>query len=106
MLRIWARVRAPLPDQPLAHATLLTYLSDYGPVVAAHVPINAQVGTGIHVSLNHSVWFHRPIRMDDDRVRIDYHAISNAASRGFVRTQSGSLVATFTQEVRIRPSAQ
>jgi acyl-CoA thioesterase II len=103
--RLWVRTRGPLPDDPLVHAALLAYISDLRPVIAAYVPIRVPFGVGTFSSLDHAMWFHRPVRMDE-WVLIDYHVISNAVSRSLVQgrayAQDGSLVASFNQEVLIR----
>jgi acyl-CoA thioesterase II len=103
--RFWARTRAALPDDPLLHAAVLAYISDFGPVMAAYAPLAAPFLAGVFGSLDHAIWFHRPVRMDE-WVLFDYYAISNARSRGLVQglayTRTGTLVASFTQEVLIR----
>ncbi len=59
--RVWARSTIALPDDRLLHACALTYLSDIFTGLAAFP------GGAVHsgASLDHVVWFHRPIRMDD-----------------------------------------
>jgi acyl-CoA thioesterase II len=104
--RLWVRTRAPLPDdEPFVHAALLAYISDLRPVIAAYVPIRVPFGVGTFSSLDHAMWFHRPVHMDK-WVLIDYHVISNAVSRslvqGHVYAQDGTLVASFNQEVLVR----
>lgn len=103
--RLWVRTRGPLPDDPLVHSSVLAYISDLRPVIAAHVPIDVPFGAGTFSSLDHAMWFHRPVRMDD-WVLIDYHVVSNAGSRGLVHglvyTEGGTLVASFNQEVLLR----
>jgi acyl-CoA thioesterase-2 len=59
--RMWARTEAPLPDEPIVHACLLTYFSDngsgFGTLEVEGLPSGGP-------SLDHAVWFHRQIRMD------------------------------------------
>ncbi len=59
-------------------------------------------------SLDHAVWFHRPVRMDE-WLFYDLHAVSNNNSRGLARglfhDRDGRLVASMTQEALIRTLA-
>jgi acyl-CoA thioesterase-2 len=108
--RVWFRAKSPLPDDPLLHACALTYATDMGALTAAVVPVfgddwKAAFGKIMSASLDHAVWFHRPIKVDQWHY-YDLHAVSNQNSRGLVRgtihDQSGALVASMTQEALIR----
>ena len=114
--RVWVRAKSPLPDDPLLQACALTYATDMGAVTAAAVPVfgddwaNA-FGKTMSASLDHAVWFHRPVRVDE-WLYFDLHSVSNQNSRGLIRgtihRQDGALVASMTQEAlirRLRPSA-
>src|SRR5215203_1899485 len=59
--RFWARAAVALPDDALTHACVLTYLSDISTGMSALPGADSRTGT----SLDHAVWFHRPIRLDD-----------------------------------------
>ena len=108
--RVWVRAKSPLPDDPLLQACALTYATDMGAVTAAVVPVfgddwmNA-FGRTMSASLDHAVWFHRPVRVDE-WLYFDLHSVSNQNSRGLVRgtihRQDGALVASMTQEALIR----
>ena len=56
-------------------------------------------------SLDHALWFHRPVRVDD-WLFLDLHAVSNSNSRGLVRgtmhDRAGRLVMSLTQEALLR----
>ncbi len=103
--RFWARCTEPLAADPLLHASVLTYLSDiYTGLSPWH---DATSGPG--PTLDHAVWFHRPVRMDD-WVLLDLVPRSVAAGRGWymgtVHAPGGALIASLTQETlfrRIRP---
>jgi acyl-CoA thioesterase II len=59
--RLWIRTLGSLPDDPIIHTCVLTYITDFGSGFA-------NVGGGIPQggpSLDHSIWFHQPIRMDE-----------------------------------------
>lgn len=105
----WARTVETLPHDPDLHTCVLTYLSDVNALTA----IAAAIGVGWDeprrtASLDHSVHFHRPIRMDD-WVLVEMCPVSNCGNRGLVRntihTRSGVLGASVSQEGLIRVPA-
>ena len=103
----WVRAIGPVDDNPVHHQALLAYSSDYGLLDAALRPhaISLRDPNVMVASLDHSIWFHRPVRMDDWML---YVAESPAAggARGFTRgtfyTRSGQLVASVAQEGLVR----
>lgn len=109
--RMWLRVRGPqadgrLPDDPLLHASVLTFLSDMGVVSAVRPPSTpVEWDTVMGASLDHSLWFHRPARVDG-WLFYDLHSLSVSGSRGVVRgvmhEASGRLCASMTQEALVR----
>jgi len=104
---IWMKASADV-DSPLAmHQFLLAYASDFNFLTAAMLPhgvSNFQPNMQV-ASLDHCVWFHRPLSMND---WLFYSIDSPSASgaRGFVRgqifTREGVLVASTAQEGLIR----
>jgi acyl-CoA thioesterase II len=103
--RFWSRCTAELPDDPLAHACALTYLSD---ILTGLSPLQEDdwyPGS----SLDHAVYFHRPVRMDR-WVLIDLVPRSVAGGRGWytgtVHDQDGALAASVTQEALFRQGRQ
>ena len=100
-VRFWARATVPLADDPLVHACVLTYLSDISSGVGAIEGAAGWTAT----SLDHAVWFHRPVAMDD-WVLMDLVPHTVAAARGWytgtVHDGSGRLVASLTQETLAR----
>jgi acyl-CoA thioesterase-2 len=99
--RFWARATVPLQDDPLVHASVLTYLSDISGGLAAWHDGRSRSGA----SLDHSVWFHRPARLDD-WVLMDVVPLSAAGGRGLytgtIHTADGRLAATISQECLFR----
>jgi acyl-CoA thioesterase-2 len=102
--RYWARCTDDLGTDPLLHACALAYVSDFSTGL-----------TGLHAdgwtsssSLDHAVWFHRPV-VADDWVLVDYEPRSTGAGRGWYRGSfydlSGNLVATMAQETLFRRTA-
>ena len=103
----WVKAIGPVDDNPVHHQALLAYSSDYGLLDAALRPhaISLRDPNMMVASLDHSIWFHRSVRMDDWML---YVAESPAAggARGFTRgtfyTRSGQLVASVAQEGLVR----
>ena len=107
---VWLRAKGRVEGDRALHACLLAYVSDYSFVTTSLLPHNVTWQTpGMHVaSLDHVMWFHRPIRVDDWLL----HAIdspSSGGARGLVRgrvfARDGKLVASTAQEglIRMRP---
>ena len=104
--RVWVRAH-DVGDDPLMHACVLTFMSDLGVVMAARPPRpGARWDAIMTASLDHAVWFHRPVRVDQ-WLLYDLHALANHGARGMVRgvlhDRSGTLVASVAQEVLVRP---
>lgn len=106
---MWLRALGSLGDDELAHQAVLAYASDYGLLATALLPHGLTIRMP-HVqvaSLDHSIWFHRPFRVDDWLLYVA-DAPSAAGARGFARgsiyTREGVLVASVAQEglMRIR----
>jgi len=105
--RSWFRPRVPLPDDPALHLQALAYLSDHGPTRAAREP-HADLASDarrMSVSLDHSVWFHRPVDVNGWLLS-ELVPVATGRGRGLslgtVRSADGRLVATVAQEVLLR----
>lgn len=101
--RVWAKAREPLPDDPAVRACTVAYLSDFGSGFArADVPDLASAGP----SLDHVVWFHQPIEVDD-WVLVDMWPLRASGGRGTymgaLHDRSGTLGGVFAQEALLRP---
>ncbi|TQM11208.1 acyl-CoA thioesterase [Pseudonocardia kunmingensis] len=99
--RVWARSQFPLPDDPAMHACVLTYVSDLYAGTAGFPGAADHVGS----SIDHAVWFHRPVRMDD-WVFMDLVPGTIARGRawyeGTIHDRAGRLVASIAQETLFR----
>jgi acyl-CoA thioesterase-2 len=100
----WLKVSLPDGAEPAIHACLLTYLSDLGVVTAARPP-GSTVEYSLRVTLDHSVWFHRP----PDVGQWLLYAMSPVAhfgarglAQGSMWTADGTLIASVAQEVLLR----
>lgn len=104
---IWTRAAGRLPDDPATHACVLTYLSDMGPVGAARRAGPPDVAT-MRASLDHVLWFHRRVRVDD-WLLYNLEAVSLSGARGLARglihARDGRLAMTVSQESLLRPVA-
>src|SRR5690606_2526260 len=98
------------PDDENLHRCILGYASDLFLIGAAFLPHSrGVVAPDLQVtSLDHAMWFHRPLRVDDWLLySIDSPNASGARglSRGSIYTRRGVLVASTAQEglMRYRP---
>ena len=107
MRQIWFKVVGRLPDDERLHRNLLAYASDFFLLGTSMLPHGTSEFEGrlIMASLDHAIWFHRPLRVDDWLL---YAMESPRASgaRGFARagifSRDGRLVATTAQEGLVR----
>ncbi len=103
----WFKTTGKLPDRPSLHRFLLAYASDFNFLTTSLRPHGISWLTpGMQVaSIDHTMWFHRPFRVDDWLLHC-VHSSSAEGARGFVRgrifDQKGNLVASTAQEGLIR----
>lgn len=104
--RSWMRTRGAMPDDRALHACIAAFVSDMGAVFAAALSVGAQPGTLMGASLDHAIWFHRPIRMDEWFL-YDLAPVSAHGARGLVHgtmtSHRGVHGASVAQEALIRP---
>lgn len=103
----WMKAAADMNGDFNQHARVLAYASDFNLITTAlhpHAVSVAQKDMQV-ASLDHSVWFHRPFRMDEWLL----YAIDSpnaGGARGFCRgqifNQQGELVASVAQEGLMR----
>lgn len=107
----WMRLTEDLGDDPILHACALAYLSDDLPTDAAisrhpNRPVNDRAGAAFwSASLDHVIWFHRPIRASDWQL-YDFTCRGLMGARGLaigsVFDAAGRHAATISQEVLLR----
>lgn len=107
---VWMRTSARLPDDVAAHQAFLAFASDMGLIGMVTFP-HALPPTGFQLaSLDHAMWFHCPVRVDEWML-FDLHSPRAGGARGFARAsvyaRNGARVATMAQEglFRIRRRA-
>ncbi|MBR9990095.1 MAG: acyl-CoA thioesterase II [Gemmatimonadetes bacterium] len=105
--RMWLRAVGEMPDDGISHQAALAYASDYG-ILATTIQPHGLVIRSPELqaaTLDHSIWFHRPFRVDDWMLYA-MDSPSAAGARGFARgsiyTSDGVLVASIAQEGLIR----
>ncbi len=110
---VWIRAVDALPNDATLHQNLLAYVSDYellGTSVLPHGLLFAR-GNVLMASLDHALWFHRDVRVDD-WLLYSFDSPNASGARGFARgqffTRNGILVASTAQEglVRVLPEGQ
>lgn len=108
--RFWFRAAGQLPDDPLLHQALLAYASDFNLLSTALLPHTKGWFSNemICASIDHALWFHRPVRVDD-WLLYDMDAPTAQAARGFSRgliyDRAGRLVASVAQESLMRDTS-
>jgi acyl-CoA thioesterase-2 len=104
---VWLRAVGTLPDDPLIHAAVLAYASDYTllePVIRQHGLAWSDPRLRV-ASLDHAMWFHRTIKVDD-WILYTQNSPSASGGRGLsvgrMFAHDGTLVATVAQEGMLR----
>jgi acyl-CoA thioesterase-2 len=103
----WMRVPRDVGDDALLHTALLAYASDYllmDMVLRSH-PERLADGPFVGFSLDHALWFHRPVRFDR------WHLYTQQTQalfghrglvRGVIHDADGHLVASVMQDNLVR----
>ena len=110
---IWFRAVDKLGDDEALHRCLLAYVSDFHLLDTALKPHGiAMISPRLTIaSIDHAMWFHRSVRVDDWLLySIDSPSASGARgfTRGSVFSRDGRLVASAAQEglIRVRDGAR
>jgi acyl-CoA thioesterase-2 len=109
--RLWCRFTDPIGGDADDHYAALAYLSDGNPMDAIRAAHPKDAGGQkldeifMAASLDHAVWFHRPVRADQ-WLLFDMHSHQLIGTRGLatgdVFTREGVLVATVAQQGLVR----
>ncbi|MCX8070960.1 MAG: thioesterase family protein [Candidatus Binatia bacterium] len=107
----WMRLTEKLPDDAIVHACALAYLSDDLPtdaVISVHPEYRGrgpQYRTFWSASLDHAIWFHRPVQADQWHLH-EFTCRGLMGTRGLstgaIFDRDGRQVATVSQEVLVR----
>ncbi len=105
--QIWFRAVARVPDSEMLHRRLLAYVSDFFLLDTATLPHGTSFlkPSIMMASIDHAMWFHRPLRVDD-WLLYAIESPSASGARGFARAsvfaRDGRLVASAAQEGLVR----
>jgi acyl-CoA thioesterase-2 len=105
--QVWFRAVGALPDDERLHRCLLAYVSDYFLLDTATLPHGTTYFSSnlIMASIDHTMWFHRPLRVDQ-WLLYALESPSASGARGFARASvfaaDGRLVASTAQEGLVR----
>ncbi len=106
----WMRAPREVGPESLLHCALLAYASDFFlmDMVFHAAPDPGGPGRANGLSLDHAIWFHRPVQIDR------WHLYSQEAvaatgrrglARGTIHDSDGQLAATVMQEILLLPPA-
>jgi len=101
--RVWMKSEGELPDDPVVHAAALVYSSDttvLDSIITTH-GLSWGFDRIFAVTMNHSVWFHRPVRFDEwvlYSTSSPVAAESRGLGTGHFFDRSGRVLATVVQE--------
>ena len=107
---VWMRASGRLPDDPALHQCVLAYASDFtllDTALIAHGKLMFDPDIQL-ASLDHAMWFHRPVRADEWLLYAQDSPSAHGARglcRGSIFTRDGTLVASMAQEGLTRPRA-
>lgn len=107
-IRLWVRAAGSLPaDDHHLQAAILAYQSDESLADCVAIPWGGTWGSPgvLFVSLDHAMWFHRPVDLND-WLLLDQRPVTVGRARGLatasVWNRDGQLVASTTQEALFR----
>jgi acyl-CoA thioesterase II len=105
--QIWFKAVGQLPDDEKLHRCLLAYASDFFLLGTSTLPHGLETLEArlVMASLDHAIWFHRPLRVDD-WLLYAMESPSASGARGFAQAgvfaRDGRLVASIAQEGLVR----
>ncbi|HXQ19578.1 MAG TPA: acyl-CoA thioesterase II [Acidimicrobiales bacterium] len=101
--QIWIRADGALPDDPLLHACVAAYASDmslFDTILRSHA-VDWDPSSFMGASLDHCMWFHRRVTIDDWLLYDTDSPIATGArglARGFLFDRNGRLIVSIVQE--------
>ncbi|MDN3233739.1 MULTISPECIES: acyl-CoA thioesterase II [unclassified Pseudomonas] len=104
---VWFRANGQLPENPALHRYLLAYASDFNLLPTSLLPHgisywNKEMQVA---SLDHAIWFHQPLRVDEwllYSMDSPWAGGARGLCRGSIYNRAGQLVASVAQEGLIR----
>lgn len=104
---VWMKTFGPMPEDRTVHEAALAYASDYTLLESILRPHGLTwIHPGMSVaSLDHAMWWHRPVRVDDWLLYMQQSPSASGArglATGKIYNRAGDLVATVAQEGMVR----
>jgi acyl-CoA thioesterase-2 len=104
---VWMKTFGPMPDDQGLHRAALAYASDYTLLESILRPHGLSwIHPGMSVaSLDHAMWWHRPVRVDDWLLYVQSSPSASGArglAAGRIYNRAGELVASVAQEGMVR----
>jgi acyl-CoA thioesterase II len=106
--QVWIKTKVPMTADVLLHYGVFAYVSDFtvlDPILLRH-GIRWTDEAILGASLDHSLWFHRSLKIDEWLLLDQESPVATGArglATGKVWTLDGGRVATITQEALLRP---
>ena len=105
---VWFRLARPAGGAPALQQCLLSYATDLALLGTAARPLGEWLmGPRLMpASLDHAIWFHRPVNFDDwllYSMDAPFTGGARGFNRGMIYDRSGQLVASVAQEGLLRP---
>ena len=105
--QLWFRASGSIGDDPVVHAAIVTFASDLTLVdtILQRHGITPYDESFVGASLDHCVWFHRPLRADEWLFYDQTSPVAFGArglARGLLYAEWGELVASVVQEGLVR----
>ncbi|MGX7894789.1 acyl-CoA thioesterase [Tsuneonella sp. HG222] len=107
--QVWFRMRAAAPADPLIHQAILAYWSDMRLMLTSTLPhpVAFALRDIKGASLDHTIWFHTDVKIDD-WLLYDMESPWSGGARGLnfgrIFSRDGTLVASVAQEGMFRPA--
>jgi acyl-CoA thioesterase II len=105
--QVWIKAVGPVANDETLHRCLLAYVSDFYLLDTSMLPHTTSMISDdvIMASIDHAMWFHRPLRVDE-WLLYALESPSASGARGFARasvySRDGRLVASTAQEGLMR----
>lgn len=105
--RVWLKTEGAMPDDPVLHSAALVYSSDttvLDSIITTH-GLSWGFDRIFAATMNHSVWFHRPVRFDEwvlYSTSSPVAAESRGLGTGHFFDRSGALLATVASDAVVK----
>jgi len=109
--RVWMRADGTLPDDETLHACIVTYASDMTLLDTTLLPHRLRWSEENDIqmaSLDHAMWFHRDIKVDEWWLYVEDSPAAESArglARGIIFARGGRLCCSVVQEILLRTPA-